>query len=316
MKYLFIFIILFNISYAQDNIVELYRHNGIKDIQKQLDIILKTKKYWLNYLQDKDIRYGYYESIKNILVCSKNKKELFVYQNSNFKLTQTLKTSILVGKHKGDKRSEGDHKTPNGAYIFTKKLTKLDPFYGPLALVTSYPSTYDKLQNNSGHGIWIHGFPLDGKRDDYTKGCIALNNTTLKTLSKDIDYKNSILLIAPNNIKQITKNDMSNILAQLYSWRYAWKYNDIQSYLSFYNKDFKKLNKTNLSQFARYKKRIFSKNQKKTIIFHNINISYYKDNIYKITLEEIYKAPYYSFTGSKELYIKYVDQKISIITEN
>ena len=76
-------------------------------------------------------------------------------------------------------------------------------------------------------------------------------------LSKDIDYKNSILLIAPNNIKQITKNDMSNILAQLYSWRYAWKYNDIQSYLSFYNKDFKKLNKTNLSQFARYKKRIF-----------------------------------------------------------
>jgi hypothetical protein len=68
MKYLFIFIILFNISYAQDNIVELYRHNGIKDIQKQLDIILKTKKYWLNYLQDKDIRYGYYESIKNILV--------------------------------------------------------------------------------------------------------------------------------------------------------------------------------------------------------------------------------------------------------
>ena len=35
---------------------------------------------------------------------------------------------------------------------------------GQLAFVLSYPNTYDKVQGKNGHGIWIHGSPLDGRQ--------------------------------------------------------------------------------------------------------------------------------------------------------
>ncbi len=60
-------------------------------------------------------------------------------------------------------------KTPEGVYELTSKLTKLDSFYGPLALVTSYPNTFDKAMNKKGHGIWIHGMPLDEKEKSLLK---------------------------------------------------------------------------------------------------------------------------------------------------
>ena len=46
-----------------------------------------------------------------------------------------LKEDIIVGEKEGDKQVEGDLKTPEGAYMLTKKLThRLHPYhvYRPL----------------------------------------------------------------------------------------------------------------------------------------------------------------------------------------
>ncbi len=49
--------------------------------------------------------------------------------------------------------NEGDKKTPEGVYDLTSKNTKLDEFYRPFDLVTSYSNTFDKSLNKKGYGF-------------------------------------------------------------------------------------------------------------------------------------------------------------------
>lgn len=107
--------------------------------------------------------------------------------------------------------------------MLTKKLTKLDQFYGPLALVTSYPNTFDKALNKNGHGIWIHGMPLNEEREKFTQGCIALDNEQLQVIDKSIAHEKSILLISDEHLPKTSKEEISTILAAIYKWREAWK---------------------------------------------------------------------------------------------
>ncbi len=302
------------------SIVEIYRTNGIDAVKKELDRLIQTKKYWSGFLKDNDVRFGYYESIDSVLVCNKNNKDLVLYKKDKKSFKKAFNSSIFVGKANGDKQVEGDLKTPIGVYNLTKKLTKVDTFYGPLALVTSYPNLYDKVKKKTGHGIWIHGLPIDEKRDDYTKGCVALDNTKLETLSAQIDHKKSVVLLSQDETKNITVDDISSIISQVYSWKDAWQTGDINKYLSFYDQEFRQVNGTNIRTFSQRKRRIFKSSGKKTINFTNINISPYANTngkaIFKVVMDEDYKARSYKFVGEKELYIELKsDGSMSILTE-
>ncbi len=319
MKSLFTIIICCSFVYA--NFIEIYRSKGINAVQKEFEKIIKTKSYWDNYLKDIDVRYGYYESINSVLVCNKNEKQITLYKKDNKQFIKNFTSSVFIGEKSGDKQKEGDLKTPIGVYKLTARLTKVDSFYGPLALVTSYPNIYDKVQKKSGSGIWIHGLPYNQKRDDFTKGCVALDNKKLKTLNSKINYKKSIILLSEKKLRDTTTDDISSILSQVYTWKDAWQKSDIKTYLSFYDKTFKKTNGMNLDKFSQYKTRIFKRSKDKSIYFKNINISPYANNedkaLFKIVIDEDYKAKYYKFKGKKELYLELKKNgKISIIAES
>jgi len=179
-------------SFSLD-LVELYRKDGINAVQKILEQQLTKQQYWQDNLQNKNLEYGYYESIQFVMLCQKNMKDIILYDTKQNKTLFT--SSVFIGKELGDKKKEGDMRTPVGAYRITNRLTKVDPFYGPLALTTNYPNILDKLEGKTGHGIWIHGLPEHQERDDYTQGCISLDNKNIEKLSNSINLKNSILLI-------------------------------------------------------------------------------------------------------------------------
>jgi murein L,D-transpeptidase YafK len=311
-------LIFYSFSFA--NFVELYRLQGIDAVTKEFNRVMKTKEYWDNYLKTSDVRYGYYESIDSILICNKNEKRLILYKKKNNQFIQKFSSPVFIGKKEGDKQREGDLKTPLGVYDLTQKLTKLDPFYGPLALVTSYPNLYDMVQKKSGSGIWIHGLPQNQKRDNFTKGCVALDNSKLKSLSSKINHKKSILLLNDNKFKNVTKGDISNILYQIFSWKDAWQTGNIKKYLSYYDKKFTLLNGMNFEKFKIRKSRIFKKAKNKKIVFTNLNITPYPNekgkSLFIVTMDEDYRAKYYKFKGTKELYLELKKNgKISIITE-
>jgi len=300
-----------------------YKLNGINSLEKQMDNELTQIDYWSEYLKNKDTQFGYIEGYSNILACNKEKSTLSLFvkgsdENYEFKREHNAYT----GKNSGDKVREGDQKTPVGIYKIVEKLSKdtnLDPFYGPLAFVTSYPNSYDKLRGKNGSGIWIHGLPTKRTRDKFTRGCIAINNSNIECLGQNIRIDDTLLIIDSEEVKQdISKEVLASLLSELYKWRYAWLYNDINSYLNFYSDNFIRDDGMKFSRFQSYKTRVFKKIEKKSIIFNNINIVPYpnSENIFQITFKEFYTSSSFSFEGDKVLIVKISkNNNFKILTE-
>ena len=259
-----IFLLLTLNMYAAD-LVTLYRYEGINSVEKEIENKLKDATYWQEYLKDKNVDFGYYEFKKYVLVTQKNQSEIAVYEKVDNDYKLVSKSSVIVGENKGDKYTEGDKKTPEGAYELVQKRVGLDSFYGPFALVTSYPNIFDQSLDKKGSGIWIHGMPLYSDRENFTKGCIALNNSELETLEKSIDLNKSILLTYGNDFKKVTKDEIALVLSSIYKWKDAWKTSDIDGYLSFYSDNFKRSNKTDFNLFKEQKKSVFAKKNKKQL---------------------------------------------------
>ncbi len=317
--YTIVLLMLFSTSiFAQDILTE-YRNNGVEGIEQTMDKELTSQKYWQEYLQNTDTTFGYIESYPDILVCDKSKSSLTLYRkdlNNTYKLDK--KYSAFTGKIEGDKYKEGDLRTPIGIYNLTEKISNVDSFYGPMAFVTSYPNIYDKYKGKNGSGIWIHGLPIEQERDEFTKGCIAIDNQSIECLNKNIDITKTLLVISAAQINQnISKKTLSIILSELFSWRYAWIYNDLEKYLNFYSSEFIRYDGMKFEKFQSYKKRIFAKQEEKTIILNNINVIPYPnaENTFQISFNELYKSTSFSFTGNKILILKLIDNKMKIITE-
>jgi murein L,D-transpeptidase YafK len=294
--------------------------HGIESLEKKLDYALTKKKYWLNYLSKQDTKFGYLEKYPNLLACDKERATLNLYaKDSNNNYILKSKNGAFTGKNSGDKQTEGDLKTPIGVYeLVNKRDSNLDPFYGPLAFVTSYPNVYDQFQGKDGHGIWIHGLPEDGDRDSFTKGCIAIDNSELKSLDKKVNIENTLLIIDDNAIKNnVSKETLATLLADLFKWRYAWLYNKLDMYLSFYAEDFRRYDGVQFSDFKRYKTRVFQKEEKKKIIFSDINVVPYPNlqDVYQISFEERYKSDSFQFSGNKTLMVRFLNNRMQIFME-
>lgn len=299
---------------------QLYLEKGIYGVQKVLDNELLDLNFWNKQLEDKNTSFGYFQNTKTLLHCDKNSSILQVYQRDNNDTFKYVKQyDAFTGEKPGDKQFEGDLKTPIGVYKLTSKVTSVDSFYGPMAFVTSYPNLYDRMQHKSGHGIWIHGLPLNKERDEYTKGCIAINNDDINCLDRHIDIATALLIIDEQKTLQSKNIDYAKLLQQLYQWRHAWIYNDLERYLSFYNASFIRFDGLTKTRFTRYKKRIFAKRELKSIDFSDITIMPYpdkKENLFIIQFHEAYTSPSMQFSGEKTLMVRYSnEQNLSIITE-
>ena len=308
------------INIFANDLVDLYRLKGLNAVEQQLENSLKDKEYWNNYLENKNVDLGYYETKKYIILTQKEKSELALYEIDNHIPNLITKNNVIVGENFGDKYVEGDKKTPEGVYDLVGKKTKLDQFYGPLALVTSYPNTFDKSLNKKGYGIWIHGMPLENvEREKFTQGCIALDNPELEKLDKNINLENAILLTSDKEFIKAKKDEISLVLSSIFQWKDSWKNSDIEEYLKYYSNEFKKDDGSDFKMFSKYKKRVFSKRERKRIKFSNINITPYPNSLnkrmFKIIMDEKYRSPTVKFDGKKELFLEIVDNEIKILAE-
>jgi murein L,D-transpeptidase YafK len=306
-------------------LVDLYRTKGISAVEDEINKSLQDVNYWKKALLDEDLRFGYLSNFDYVLVSHKSDFNLEVFKkNGTKKYDKIFNSRILVGQASGDKQVEGDLKTPVGVYELVRKNTNVDSFYGPLALVTSYPNLFDTSLGKNGHGIWIHGVPEASQRDNFTQGCIAMENDALLKLDGLIDFQKSILLINENEFTQTNIDDISSIFASIYAWQNSWKTNDLNTYLSFYDDSFLRVKqggiKEDYNSFKRYKSSIFGRNERKQIVFSDINIIPYpnisKKKLFKIEMQQDYWAPSFQSSGKKTLYVELKNGKISILTES
>lgn len=122
----------------------------------------------------------------DLILIDKSARILTLYQEDEV----IFQTDIALGSDPvGDKRREGDGRTPEGAYQIDRRNDQ-SKYY--LSLGLSYP-TKQQRENAASQGrdpggdIFIHGQPnltpgaltLPG---DWTNGCIAVSNAAMRTI--------------------------------------------------------------------------------------------------------------------------------------
>lgn len=315
LKRLTLLITLSSLMLHASDLVKIYLNQGLDAVGVAIEKELTQKDFWLSEIGDKNISLGYYDDNVAIVLANKTDKILRVYSYEDGKIRKDFEQKEIITGLMGDKKIEGDLKTPVGFYELGRKFNPGDPYYGPFAFATTYPNLLDKVQGKTGGGIWIHGYPLDGSRlDEFkTRGCIALFNNNLEKFAQVVQDKKVFVMTEEKEKIRAKKDQIASLLADLFTWKLAWTNSDTNTYLSFYDEqEFKRFDKMKFEQFASMKKSIFSRKEDKKIKFSDINISPYpnleNETIYRISFYEDYYTKNYQFRGDKILYVK-IDSK-------
>jgi len=198
-----------------------------------------------------------------VLVAELEQGRLWVFEKfAGTRLEQVATYPITIGKQGFGKTQEGDERTPVGVYRITSQLNEkqLDDFYGDTAYPLNYPNSWDRLNQFTGSGIWLHGVEDDSVQRPLrdSDGCIVLSNADLQELGQYLNIGYTKVLGVPQ-IKWVTNEEISNSRHKLTSrmrlWARAWESKDPEKYLSFYSKQFSDTEK-NYQQWASYKRRV------------------------------------------------------------
>ena len=126
----------------------------------------------------------------HILVVEKERHRLTIYDEH---LRAVKSYRVTTGKVKGDKEREGDLKTPEGIYFFTRYIDgrRLHSRYGVGALVMDYPNPFDRLKGKGGYGIWLHATdePQRLERPRDTRGCVVTTNEDFLDIKRTIKIR-------------------------------------------------------------------------------------------------------------------------------
>ncbi|MDR0664120.1 MAG: L,D-transpeptidase family protein [Helicobacteraceae bacterium] len=312
------------LAFGADDLAEIYRVKGVNALEAKANEILSDPSYWLDRLDKADTRFGYFESPKHIFIVDKAARKFFFYDYEGGVLTRVAEYDATMGDATGDKYKEGDNKTPVGVYSVTAKLKQgerlFDKYYGPLAFVTNYPNAFDRKLKKTGHGIWLHGFPINGSRENpNTKGCVAIENEHLTFLDSRADLAKITVMINEEGTLEAKKEDLAAVMALLYEWRWTWKINDLERYLRLYSEDFVRSDGISRKEFDRIKRLIFGKGEKKRIEFSEIEVVPYPNSlnklIYKASFWQDYEATTHRSSRVKELYLQKSGDRFEIVLE-
>lgn len=114
------------------------------------------------------------------IVVNKEARKMYLFHNDRVLKNYDIDLGFAPA---GDKKIEGDGKTPEGRYFIDRRNPN-SKFH--LSLGISYPNAKDRaearrLGKSPGGDIFIHGKPNPFKKDtDWTWGCIAVTNREME----------------------------------------------------------------------------------------------------------------------------------------
>jgi len=168
---------------------------------------------------------------------------------------------VTIGKLGTEKVSTGDQRTPLGVYFVQANLPKnqLADMYGSGAFPLSYPNEWDKKNNRTGSGIWLHGTPSDtySRPPRASNGCVVLNNDDLNKLAPYLQVGITPVIIT-NKMAWSTDQDTTDktaLLREIEQWRQDWASMDTNAYLKHYARNFNSEN-TNYDAWAKQKQSV------------------------------------------------------------
>ncbi len=253
-----------------------------------------------------NLGYGAYFP-NNVLLVDKAQRTLTVWQQTAQGLKPIRHYPTDIGKNHGDKKSLGDHKTPEGIYTFLEKYegSGLDfSLYGSRAFTINYPNFFDTLVGKTGSGIWLHAVPDTVPLTRGSRGCVVVRNEIIKELTQFINLKKTPIIIrdSVNYVSlEAQKKRFQQITTMLEEWRKAWETKDLEKYITFYSENFSSL-KMNKRKWYRYKRDLNAKYKEIKVRFSEPSVLEQKDQIIVRSLQS-YESDQHTDFGEKSLYL-------------
>jgi len=266
----------------------------------------------------------------HIVIAEKSTHQLHLFKNRGTYPEHIKTFQMATGKKAGDKLTQGDHKTPEGIYLFTNFLThedlikrhgKAGEIYGVGAFVMNYPNPIDQRLKKTGGGIWLHSTNDETRIEKGldSRGCVVAANDDLKEISTYIELEKTPIIIVQNMhlLKQRTwKTSRNAIKATVQNWLKSWQEENYENYISHYHpsKYFDRF-RGSYNNFKTYKKSVFAGPGSPQIEIKNLSI--FRSKSYAIaTFKQIYTSSKIKDIGKKTLYLEQDGQyKWKIVNE-
>ncbi len=256
---------------------------------------------------------------KFVILVDKEKRRLTVFERNGAQIKKVEEYPADIGKNGGNKVKRDDARTPEGIYFLQKRLAQPEiPFdmYGALAFTTDYPNLFDRRENKTGSGIWLHAIPDTVALTRGSKGCVVVRNDVIKKLADYIKLNETPILIFDHvNYLTKTEHEKSRIALNdfIEGWRQAWETQDISKYITYYDQDFKAPG-FNLKTWEAHKTSLKSKYEFIKVNLSQPYIIQHKDQLLVKTLQR-YESNKYIDYGVKTIYAIKTGSSYKIIRE-
>ena len=250
---------------------------------------------------------------EHIIVVDASKARLYIFKHTRGQYQLVDHYYMTVGKSGMGKSEEGDLRTPIGVYAVTSYIPgeTLPPRYGPGAYPINYPNKFDRLQQRTGYGIWIHGT----EPDNYNRvplasdGCVSLSNDEFIAISRYITTDGNTPVLISTEFQWMDQNQINakklkfnQIIGR---WISDWESRDPAKYLKHYSKHFKTESHT-YSSWSEHKSRINPSKEYIKVEIDNLSIFNYpgEENMVMMSFNQDYQSNNYSNQSTKTMYWK------------
>jgi murein L,D-transpeptidase YafK len=254
-----------------------------------------------------------------VLAADKHSRLLFVFDPSK-NLLQPEQFEIDIGKNDGNKTKRDDSKTPEGIYVLLSKKTPPEiPFekYGAMAFTTNYPNVFDRFENKSGSGIWLHSVPDEVPLNRGSKGCVVLRNENLKKIDPQIKLNKSFLIIN-NEVTQLSEQEYTKkkqrVIDWVKAWKNTWQSQELDSYIQLYSDNFTAPPFFNKKSWLEHKQRLKEKYKFVKIDIGSANI-FNQKNQYVLRFIQNYESDGHKDAGIKSLYLVDENGELKVLRE-
>jgi murein L,D-transpeptidase YafK len=255
------------------------------------------------------------------ILVDKKTQTLSLYQASSDEPRLVKEYRCTTGKNNGSKIKEGDKRTPNGVYFFKSRLEddQLPEKYGKRAFPMDYPNDYDRLDDKSGSGIWLHAVDVDSRvQQSYdTEGCVVVTNKDIQDLTGYIALRETPIIIddsiytaPPGKIRE----EREQISAFIEKWRFAWQNKKLDAYIDCYDERFEGKQGMGRKQWRQYKATLNKTYKNITVKLADLKIYQYHSYVVVSFIQD-YRSSGFQAKGRKLLYLVRSGQGYTIFSE-
>ena len=238
------------------------------------------------------------DSISAAILVDLERFRLYLFENRDGAPSLSQDYYVSIGKGGGDKRREGDEKTPVGVYRVSSYLpgNKLPDLYGEGAFPIDYPNPWDVERGRTGSGIWLHGTESErySRAPLSSRGCVTLSNADFLSLRERVEVGQTPVVVADraewrgsDGVTALRRE----LVAAVERWRGDWESLDTERYLSHYGQAFR-TEGMDRARFAAYKRRVNQGKRWIRVDLDDLAIYAYpgEDGLMLVEFEQVYES--------------------------